>query len=520
MNTRKPHSEIIRVLLFIVIGILIIAYCSCSKCEWTHYLKNTQRTAYSFCQGPGSPDILWKVNSSGDFDTSLLIIDGKVVGLKKDNIYHLSETQLIILNLLTGDKVSIAKLESIVYSIISVEGNIIGIQKEKICQIDPISGSTTFLTSIPANYFFVNPAFPLILKDSIIIPTTPAVCISKTDFGELWNLNNVSSLKDFVSVNLAGDESGIYFILEKEGELYIAAVDSQKGTLEWKSEFIPAALHIAVTEDGVFCGGMNLWKFSHEGNQLWEFSTEEGIVSNMVIGPDAVYCADAGSTLYKVDFEGNLLWKTYCEVSSWYFETHLVGGGDILYSVTNSGDLTSQKAVITAFSMKTGKKLWNLELGGSHYVKAPPVLVDGILIVGTVGGDIMAVASDPDIFVKQGDTFVEMGNDGKAAESYKKALELCEKKGLTEKYQKILEHVVQRGFTQFETPEPPVQTQSPAPSETAPPESSPPDTLPSGTEPSQSPPPGPEPLHVPEYLIVVAGIIGGILGLYAWQKYK
>ncbi|MGD2251087.1 MAG: PQQ-binding-like beta-propeller repeat protein [Candidatus Methanofastidiosia archaeon] len=507
-------------LIFLIIE-LNFTYVLCSNSiEWTGHLGNPQRTAYSPCNGPETPEILWKVNTSGDFDTSLLIIDGKVVGLKKDNIYHLSETQLIILNLLTGDKTSIAKLESIVYSIISVEGNIIGIQKEKICQIDLISGSTTFLTNIPTKYFFVNPAFPLILKDSIIIPTTPAVCISKTDFGELWDLNNVSSLKDFVSVNLAGDESGIYFILEKEGELYIAAVDPQKGMLKWKSEFIPAALQIAVTKDGVFCGGMNLWKFSHEGNQLWEFSTEERIVSNMVIGPDAVYCADAGSNLYKVDFEENLLWKTYCEVSSWYFETHLVGGGDILYSVTNSGDLTSQKAVITAFNMKTGKKLWNLELGGSHYVKAPPVLVDGILIVGTVGGDIIAVASDPDIFVKQGDTFVEMGSDEKAAESYKKALELCEKKGLTEKYQEILEHVEQRGFTQFGTPEPPVQTQSPAPSETAPPESSPPDTSPPGTESSQSPPPGPESSRMLEYLIVVIGIIGGILAIYTWQKRK
>lgn len=496
-------------MLFVAIGILIISYCSCSKCEWTHYLKNTQRTAYSFCQGPDSPDILWEVDTPGDFDTSLLIINGKVVGLKKDNIYHLSETQVVILDLLTGEKISITELESIIFSIVSIDGNIIGIQKEKICQIDPTSGSTTFLTNIHAKYFFVNPAFPLILKDRIIIPTTPAVCISKTDFGELWNLNNISSLKDFVPVNLAGDESGIYFILEKEGELYIAAVNPQKGMLKWKSEFIPAALHIAVKEDSVFCGGMNLWKFSREGNQLWEFSTEERIVSNMVISPDAVYCVDAGSTLYKVDFEGNLLWKTYCEVSSWYFETHLVGGGDILYCVTNSGDLTSQKAVITAFSMKTGEELWNLELGASHYVKAPPVLIDGILIVGTVGGKIMAVASDPDIFVKQGDTFVEMGNDENAAESYKKALDLCEKKELIEKYQEILEYIVQRGVTQFGTPEPPVQTQSPEPTP-----SQTPKPTPSQTEPEPSP-------HIPEwYLIVVAGIIIGILIFYAWQKHK
>lgn len=93
--------------------------------------------------------------------------------------------------------------------------------------------------------------------------------------------------------------------------------------------------------------------------------------------------------------------------------------------------------------------------------------------------------------------------------------------------QGILVVALQRGdvyaFATEITDEPEV-TPSPSetePPETAPPESTPPDTSTPGTEPSQSPPPGTEPAHIPEwYLVAVAGIIIGILGLYTWQKRK
>ncbi|MGC1121223.1 MAG: PQQ-binding-like beta-propeller repeat protein [Candidatus Methanofastidiosia archaeon] len=436
-----------------------------------------------------------------------------MIALKKDSMSHLSETNVTVLDLLTGNVVSSADTEGIMFGIFPMENGIIGIQKEELCQIDLTSGNIAPLAHIPPKFFHVYPVFPLVLESGIIIPSTPAVCLSKSDFSQLWNLDGLSSfVEDSTPASLAGNESLVYFVLEKKGELYIAAINPQKGLLIWRSHILPAALYLTATEDGVFCGGFNLWKFSREGEMVWEVSLEQRIVSNMVRGPDGLYCVDAGNNLYEVDFEGNLLWKAFCEVSPWYYETHLLGGGDILYCVRNSGDVVSpETTVITAFNMKTGEKLCELGLGASHYVKAPPILADGILVVGTVGGNIIAVASDPDLFVKQGDKFMDIGDRNRASESYEKALELCEKKQLADKHQEILKHVMEQGFTQFGTP-------IPSPPQTQPPQPTPPETVLETAAPSTEPESS---LQLPEwyYLLAAAGIITALV-VYVLRRRK
>ncbi|MGD2247384.1 MAG: PQQ-binding-like beta-propeller repeat protein [Candidatus Methanofastidiosia archaeon] len=495
------------ILIFLIIGLNFICVL-CSDCiEWSEHLKNPQKTAYSPCNGPETPEILWKVSTSGSFHAPF-IMDGKVLILWKDSWYHPLTGKVILLDVFTGEVLH--DKDGLFSQVFFVNGKIVGRTGKSLYEINMAEKTSTFLTEIPDRPYAIN-QYPVIFENKIIIPTYPPLCFT-FDYDIMWDMENTKLDPNLELYNLAGDETILGFIAAEEGVTKLITVNPSTGTLKWMSDPLPLSLWLTSGGDTIYCGGEKLWAFDKNGSEKWRFSPEKRIMSNLVLGPKAVYCADEANNLYKIDLCGNLVWKKYWEASPWYYETHLVGGGDILYCIGNYGDPDfPSRSSITAYTMEDGSESWNLEFVSPAHIRGAPAVVNGILVFGTAGGDIMAVASDPDIFVKQGDTFVEMGNDKKAAESYKKALELCEKKGLTEKYQKILEHVVQRGFTQFGTPEPP---------QTSPPESTPPDTSPPITEPSQSPPAGPEPSRMPEYLIVVVGIIIGILLLYMWKKHK
>ncbi|MBU7023945.1 MAG: PQQ-like beta-propeller repeat protein, partial [Theionarchaea archaeon] len=127
------------------------------------------------------------------------------------------------------------------------------------------------------------------------------------------------------------------FIMRKDG-MRLLAVDTQTGTLTWETSPLHGARWLSLKENTVYCGGKNLWAFNRDGTQRWVFFPEEHIISNLVLGSDAVYFVDEEDNLYKVDFNGNLVWKTKCEASLEYYETHLIGAGDILYCIGNYGD--------------------------------------------------------------------------------------------------------------------------------------------------------------------------------------
>ncbi|MBU7018640.1 MAG: PQQ-binding-like beta-propeller repeat protein [Theionarchaea archaeon] len=444
--------------------------------EWADYLGNPQRTGYSGDNGPEMPETLWEVNIPGDFDTSPFIAGDKVLLLWKDDMYHLVKTKVFLLDLCTGD-IEKELNSDLIFKAFFMDDHILGVSIETIHEIDRISGEITFLSFMPKKSFVMTSLYPLILEDRIVIPTTPVVCLSSSDFHTLWTLGDTSD-SDLEPVCLAGDESLIIFVARKNGIAQLVAVDPSNGIIKWRIDPLRGARWLAMGKDAIYCGGRNLWAFDRDGKQLWVFFPHEGIVSNIVVGKDALYIVDEANTLCKVDFSGSLVWKTEWEVSPWFYETHLLGTGDILYCIGNYGDAVSvDRSQVTAHSMEDGSRLWDVEFGPSQYVKGSPALAGGVLVIGTTNGTVIALASDPELYVRQGDALLSKNLREKAIDSYKKAAEFYEKKGNMNRSQEIqmqIELIENLQTTTPKTPEtPPPDSYQPSPLSTSPPETPP-----------------------------------------------
>jgi outer membrane protein assembly factor BamB len=509
-----------KALLAMTLIMYTLAYVSCSSsCQWRDYLGDPHRTAYSSCSGTGIHEELWTVSFNGEFDTPPFIVDDTVLILWKDSASHHWESKVIVLDLLTGEILNEARTDEPVCRIFPVGNQILGITLE-VYEINPDSGGTTFLASFPGKTFCGAPQYPLILEDRIIFPTEPAICLSRSDFHTLWNVNDTIAEKDLTATNIAGDETLAVFVMLADEDYQIFAVNPETGFLRWKSTPLPRAHWLALREDTIYCGGERLWAFNRNGSKLWEFAPEGEIESNIVLGPDAVYIADAAHNLYRIDLDGNLIWKTEWEGSSLFRDTHLVGAGDILYYIGNLPDLGAQ---LTAYWMKNGKKAWGIHLATELMSASPfgliqgaPAIADSILILGTMDGEVIAFATDPDVFVRQGDTFLSKGLTEKAIESYDKAVELYKKKGNLVQSQKIRTRIYEIENPSASTPPP----------ETAPPSTSPTPETTSPTPESQLPASTP-PEPVPEspttstiipFAIAISGILTGII-VYIW-RYK
>jgi outer membrane protein assembly factor BamB len=456
-------------LLVLLVTALVLTCGSCSDCiRWTEHLGNPQKTGYSACGGPDAPVELWKVRTTGDFETSPFIMNGKVIVLWKNSQYHTLTAKVMILDVLTGE--ILHEMDSLLFSeVFPVGDRIIGRSGIRFYEIDIAAGTNTLLTEIPRRGYSFD-QYPVILKNKIVIPTFPSLCLT-FDFDIRWDMGDTEIDPHLRLYNVAGDEDILGFILAEEGITQLYVVDTSTGILQWMSGPLPSSLWLTIGNDTLYCGGEKLWAFGQNGSERWSFSPEKRIMSNLVLGLDGIFFADEANNLYKIDFDGNLIWKTGWEVSPWYYKTHLIGAGTILYCIGNYGnpDFPS-KSSITAFSMEDGIELWNLEFEHLNYVKAFPAIAEGILILGTIGGNVIALASDPDVFVRQGDAFLSKGITDEAITSFTKAAELFEKEGNAFESQKIRERIHELDSSSEFLPE-----------------SSPPEHVPPGSEPSEPP---------------------------------
>jgi outer membrane protein assembly factor BamB len=537
-------GDIMKRLLLTAVFLCALTYVSCSDpCKWTDYRGNPHRTAYSECTGPETPTELWRIEMAGDFDTPPFIIDGTVLILWKDSAYHPWKSKAILLDLLTGDILHEVETEGFFPKIFPVGNTVLGISGMELYEIDFNTGESTFLASFSGRTFGGTLIYPVVLEDRVIFPTTPAVCLSLSDFHLVWDLNPVTLEKDLAPHDLAGDETLLVFLLSTRDGYRIHAINPETGLLRWRSAPLPGAHWLAMGVDTVYCGGEHLWAFNRNGSKLWEFIPEEQIVSNIVLGLDAVYVADAAHNLYKIGLDGALVWKTdfegyiLCciEGSVICCDTHLVGAGDILYCIGNFEDKGSQ---VAAYSMEDGSKVWDIyfEIPDSEsappfgQIVAPPATQDGIFILGTMTGEILAYASDPDLFVKQGDAYLSNDLIDQAINSFEKASELHKREGNLEQSQEIEKRIHELQNPQVTTPPEttPPESEKPSVSSTPPP----PETAPS--ESKQSPgsptmPPEPTPVHpllppestfIPISVLVVTGLMGTFIAYYIIKKRK
>ena len=437
---------------------LVLTYITCSgTCQWTQHLANPGRTGYIACDGPDAPEILWKTSIDGGTDTPPLIIGDTLLILRKDSCAHHRESSLLKMNLFTGE------VEGRVDS--STQGLFFDFFSDGVHEYlkghkeiwrVDFDKQTLEFVASVSNLRCRFRCHPIILEDKIVYPTAPLFCFSRPDFTVLWNTDSV--LPDHTNTKIMN---------AAVNNSYVFVITEQQATKEFY------ALHLDTGEIAWSCKTpTNMFSIAVDGSTLF-------------IGGDTLRALDTDT--------GDLLWEVTPQENIY---ANLIVGPDHIFAADHGRkiyaiDKTTGKVIwktekepdigwtflagggtflycasglgerskISCFSTQDGTKVW--EYIFDQEIHTHPALSQGVLVVALLRGDIYAFATEP-------------GDNSQLSKT------------------------------------PPPTTSSELP----------PDTLPPSTEPSQTQPPGPEPSHLLEYLIMVAGIIIGILILYMWQKIK
>lgn len=423
------------------------------SCQWNQYLGDPGRTAYAGCSAPESAEVLWEVTLDGVSGMPFIIGD-KVIVLSQFYSFFPSELEsappsnVTVIDLLTGALLKKVVPEKEPVGVYPVGGNVLIDAGTMLYELDLSSEEVVPVSQIPGRCFCLSGCHPVILADRIIFPTTPVVCLSRDDYHTVWNLE--TSLGPLYPENaeikdIAASANQVVIILEEKEGKKLLAVDTETGELIWMKNLM--ATRVATDGSVGLVGGDNVYAIDAEtGKPLWIFEVEY-TWSNIAVGPHAVYFTDAQNYLYAVDKEtGQLKWKSPWEEGEWI--TYIIEAEDTI--------ICSNILNLTVFSAKDGSTLWSLhfrDYSGPFPDKPCPALADGILIVPRKElqqGDsfvimrpeqLTALASDPDLFRKQGDAFLSRDLRDKAIGSYEKAAELYERKGDISRTQEIQERI-------------------------------------------------------------------------------
>ena len=462
-------SKKIKYIWTFVVSASIVCASLSEPCQWDQYLGSPERTGYRTCNGPDSPEIFWEITLEGEIGNPLTAGDRIIVPCRRCisgcsfGSIPSYETTIVVIDLLTGIPLQEIVVEGSLRGVYPLGDLLLGESTNELYEIDIISEKVSLISGISGEFSSscYPHCYPALLPDKIVFPTTPVICLSRVDYSILWDLQ--SSLESFYSenaetINIAASTDIVYVILRDEEDSKIWAVDSSTGTLIWVSNTLKAS-NIAVDGSILFAGGDALYALNAEtGKLLWMFPCESGIHSNIVAGPFAVYFTD-NKKLYAVDKNtGELKWESQWEGLSFWI-TDVIGAGNVIFC--------SNIFKLSSFSAEDGTLLWNVHFQ-NHIDHSPqkqcPVVANRILIVG---GDehsnrLIALASNPDLFVMRGDALLSQDVMDSAIDAYKKAAELYEKRGDLSRSQEMLEKI-QELETQPESsspvilPEPPTQ---------------------------------------------------------------
>jgi outer membrane protein assembly factor BamB len=172
---------------------------------------------------------------------------------------------------------------------------------------------------------------------------------------------------------------------------YLHAINLANGSEKWhypkerdsKQSYYAAA---TVAQDGqVLVGGYDHVFYSlkpEAGDQNWNFpgATDRYVASAVVEGED-VYAPNSDGMLYALDLAGR---------SRWQFDT----GNSLWAAVAVNGEkvyVASMDHCLYALDASTGSQVWKTEDLGGAIVNKPALSDAGVLYVGTVGREMIAI---------------------------------------------------------------------------------------------------------------------------------
>ena len=165
------------------------------------------------------------------------------------------------------------------------------------------------------------------------------------------------------------------------------ALDSKSGKLVWV-----VATGGVINSSPVISSGIVFFG-SHDGNLYavdsksgwvrWKFQTRGQITQTPAVDDKAVYFSSADGVFYILSLDGKLIWKIALdEVSIW---SPPIVAGDYIYTCVN----TATYSGVYRLNRKTGNMDSAFDL--SNRVFASPIIVDGVLFVGSKDGYLYAI---------------------------------------------------------------------------------------------------------------------------------
>jgi outer membrane protein assembly factor BamB len=114
----------------------------------------------------------------------------------------------------------------------------------------------------------------------------------------------------------------------------------------------------------------------------WSFSTDGGVIADLVVDRDQLIVGSIGRSLFAIDAaRGTELWRF--EGDGWFTGSPLVAG-DTIYAGTLGGS-------VYAIDGSRGSERWRFTREGAEF-RAQPILAGGALVVGTRDGELIGLS--------------------------------------------------------------------------------------------------------------------------------
>lgn len=337
------------------------------------YKGGPGRTGESVGGIAGEGRVLWTVATSGPVDSSPTILDGVayVVG---------GEGRLLALDVSTGKQRWSSTVDGLVGSPAIADDRVVALGKDGSINAIRMDGSSSWRTAAD-----LAPNSSPLLVGGVLIAGGQGGSIQAFDAvtgAARWTVQTGDSLPRAA----AGDESRAY-IGSHDGRLYAIEITSGETawTLDAKADHFatPAVrdgsvLAAAATPDDASLLAVD----AASGAERWRFVPPDGrgLHSPSVDG-GAVYISTDRNLYALAPDDGTILWTR--EGEPWNTAGIAIADAT-LYAIAAGGTLYALDAA-------TGSERWRLFLGGN--VLTGTTLADGRLIVGTEGGNIIAIGA-------------------------------------------------------------------------------------------------------------------------------
>jgi outer membrane protein assembly factor BamB len=190
---------------------------------------------------------------------------------------------------------------------------------------------------------------------------------------------------------------GFALVGSTDNTLYV--VDQESGQLRWRFEAEGGILGAVAVADGVVyvpSADAKLYALQlANGVKIWEFETGNWNWVQPAVGDGLVYLGSMDHNLYALDADtGTLVWKRYLGAA-------IAGAPTLTDGVIYVGALDSR---IHAVDAASGEPLWafeverkpflNWELPAGRWFWGQPLVLDGVVYVGSLDGNVYAIDAD------------------------------------------------------------------------------------------------------------------------------